>query len=163
MYWRQRSIKGGMEMGACRDGFEIRRGDSGYPRCVAELPQVPPVLYVRGDARRCLIFPRCPSSALAVHRLTVRLSANLRRESPSSRAYPLYRAVRADATRSLGWATLNAGGRHIVVLGTGADVVYPSTAKALVDRVIETGGRVISIEPWERPHRDGRFPSETAS
>lgn len=37
-------------MGACRDGFEIRRGDSGYPRCVAELPQVPPVLYVRGDA-----------------------------------------------------------------------------------------------------------------
>lgn len=123
-------------MGACRDGFEIRRGDSGYPRCVAELPQVPPVLYVRGDATVLDL----PSLSIVGSRRAspygsaiCELAAGIAVES----GIPVVSGGARGCDQVAGWATLNAGGRHIVVLGTGADVVYPSTAKALVDRVIE--------------------------
>ena len=144
-------------MGACRDGFEIRRGDSGYPRCVAELPQVPPVLYVRGDATVLDL----PSLSIVGSRRAspygsaiCELAAGIAVES----GIPVVSGGARGCDQVAGWATLNAGGRHIVVLGTGADVVYPSTAKALVDRVIETGGCVISIEPWGTPPQRWAFP-----
>lgn len=43
-----------------------------------------------------------------------------------------------------GWAAVNAGGKHVVVLGTGADVVYPRSSAGLITRTLDTGGAVVS-------------------
>ena len=115
-------------MGACRDGFEIRRGDSGYPRCVAELPQVPPVLYVRGDATVLDL----PSLSIVGSRRAspygsaiCELAAGIAVES----GIPVVSGGARGCDQVAGWATLNGWRQAHRVLGTGADVVYPSTAK----------------------------------
>jgi DNA processing protein len=48
-------------------------------------------------------------------------------------------------------AALSAHGKTVVVLGCGADVVYPSRAKPLFDEVLATGGALVSEAPWGSP------------
>ncbi|MCL2528851.1 MAG: DNA-processing protein DprA [Coriobacteriia bacterium] len=43
---------------------------------------------------------------------------------------------------------LDAGGNTIVVLGSGADVVYPLRARALLREVLDAGGTLLSEAPW---------------
>lgn len=43
---------------------------------------------------------------------------------------------------------LKAGGETVVVLGSGADVVYPLRAKTLFKEVLEHGGVLVSEAPW---------------
>jgi DNA processing protein len=51
---------------------------------------------------------------------------------------------------------LAVGGRTVVVLGCGADVVYPANGKDLFERVLATGGAIISEAPWgSHPSRWG--------
>ncbi len=55
-------------------------------------------------------------------------------------------------------AAVNAGGKHVVVLGTGADVVYPRSSAGLIARTLDTGGAVVSISPWGMGPRKFAFP-----
>jgi DNA processing protein len=48
-------------------------------------------------------------------------------------------------------ATLEVGGRAIVVLGCGADVVYPSRARDLFYKILAEGGVLLSEAPWGAP------------
>jgi len=43
---------------------------------------------------------------------------------------------------------LDGGGSTVVVLGSGADVVYPLRARLLLRDVLETGGTLLSEAPW---------------
>jgi DNA processing protein len=46
---------------------------------------------------------------------------------------------------------LEAGGRTLVVLGCGADVVYPSKAQDLFGQTLQQGGAIIAEAPWGSP------------
>jgi DNA processing protein len=46
---------------------------------------------------------------------------------------------------------LEVGGRTIVVLGCGADVVYPARARGLFEQVLAGGGALFSEAPWGAP------------
>jgi DNA processing protein len=46
---------------------------------------------------------------------------------------------------------LEVGGKTIVVLGCGADVIYPSRASELFEQVLQGGGLMISEAPWGSP------------
>jgi DNA processing protein len=46
---------------------------------------------------------------------------------------------------------LEIGGRTIVVLGCGADVVYPQKAQQLYSQVLNEGGALVSEAPWGAP------------
>ena len=46
---------------------------------------------------------------------------------------------------------LEGGGKTIVVLGCGADVVYPARAYSLFEEVLATGGAVVTEAPWGSP------------
>ena len=46
---------------------------------------------------------------------------------------------------------LEGGGQTIVVLGCGADVIYPTRAQALFNEVLTRGGAIVSEAPWGAP------------
>jgi DNA processing protein len=56
---------------------------------------------------------------------------------------------------------LEAGGRTIAVLGTGVDLAYPAAHRALFDRIVASGGALVSeyedgtpAAPWTFPKRN---------
>lgn len=139
------------------DAFEgrtdLRRGDENYPTRLMDLPAPPPVLHVRGDlnalkgpALAIIGSRRASPYGIAVAELAGRLAAESGITVVSGGA--------RGCDQAAGAAALRAGGRHVIVLGTGADVVYPPSAKPLVDRTLAVGGCLVSLEPWgARPHR----------
>lgn len=130
-----------------RERFELRRGQAGYPEGLGGVSCPPEVLRGFGD----------PSS-LSEPSLAV---VGARRATPYGLGCSALFAGRAAesgivivsggavgcdqaATRS----ALEQGGKTIIVLGSGADVVYPSNAADLLERVVDLGGAVVSERPW---------------
>lgn len=139
------------------DRFEIRLGERGYPGSVAELPDAPRVLYVRGapetlEDRSISIIGsrRATPYGLAVSELAARLAVESGITVVSGGA--------RGCDQAAGRAALDAGGRHVIVLGTGADVVYPASARRLVEDALDRGGCVVSLEPWGTPPQRWAFP-----
>ena len=118
--------------------YELHPGDALYPEIVLELSDVPQTLYVRGN-------PEVLSTP-AVSIIGAR------------KASPYGLAVAELAAKVAVEAGVNAGGKHVVVLGTGADVVYPRSSAGLITRTLDTGGAVVSISPWGMGPRKFAFP-----
>ena len=57
-----------------------------------------------------------------------------------------------------GWAAVNAGGKHVVVLGTGRRGLPGVPSAGLITRTLDTGGAVVSISPWGMGPRKFAFP-----
>lgn len=139
----------------------VTRDDPAYPRPLKDIPDPPVALYVRGrfDEK---------------DRFSVALVG-------SRHATPYGKSVTARLARELGAAgltivsggaigidtaahaaTLESGGRTVVVLGTGLDVDYPRENRRLFDQIVEQGaGALISEfpvrsapEPWHFPMRN---------
>lgn len=139
------------------DRFELRPGDALYPEQLLDLPHPPDPLYGRGDP-----------SALGAPSIAV---VGSRRPTPYGLAVAemaATAAVQAGITvvsggavgcdQAAGHAALDAGGTHIIVLGCGADEVYPKTSAGLIDRAIRAGGAVVSLERWGTGPRPYAFP-----
>lgn len=56
-------------------------------------------------------------------------------------------------------ATITAGGKTIAVLGSGADICTPAENASLYDKILESGGAVISENPLGMMPMKGSFPS----
>lgn len=137
--------------------YELKLGDPGYPSCVAELHDAPGTLYVRGNvgvlgapSLSIIGSRRATPYGIALSELSARIAAQ------SDVTVVSGGAIGCD--QAAGRAALKAGGKHVVVLGTGADVVYPSSARSLIDAVLDGGGAVVSIEPWGTAPRPWAFP-----
>ncbi|MDY2777457.1 MAG: DNA-processing protein DprA [Collinsella sp.] len=141
--------------------FDVRqtipRGEDGYPAMLADLDRPPERIFVLGDV-----------SVLAAPSISI---IGARRASPYGLAIADMAArVAAEAgivvtsggamgcDRAAGISALDAGGRHVIVMGTGADVVYPRSSRSLVERTLSQGGAVVSLEPWGSPPRRYAFP-----
>lgn len=133
--------------------YEIHPGDALYPPEVAELSDCPRTLYVRGDPT-ALTLPsisiigsrKASPYGLATCELTAKIAVE------AGLAVVSGGALGCDQTA--GWAALNNGGTHVVVLGTGADVAYPKASAGLIARALATGGAVVSLAPWGTgPHK----------
>lgn len=136
---------------------ELVLGGECYPSCVAELPDAPKRLYVRGDVSvlgapaLSIIGSRSATPyGLALTEMAARIAAE------SGIVVVSGGAKGCDSTA--GRAALKAGGKHVVVLGTGADVVYPASSRSLIDDTLERGGAVVSLEPWGTPPQRWAFP-----
>ena len=131
--------------------------DPGYPACLKQIYDPPPVLYVRGTledrdkmafaivgTRKCTEYGVMVSTRvardLAVHGVTV----------VSGLAYGVDRAAHEGA--------LAGGGRTIGVSACGLDVVYPVDHKGLFDSVAAQGAVVAEAPLGARPDR-WRFPA----
>ncbi|WP_019238546.1 MULTISPECIES: DNA-processing protein DprA [Enorma] len=137
--------------------WELVPGDALYPPALLDLLDPPERLYVRGDPE-----------ALAAPGLAI---VGTRRMTPYGAAVTELAARIAVASgltvisggalgcdQCAGWEALHQGGRHVIVLGCGADVVYPRTSAALIEQALATGGAVVSLVPWGCDPRPYLFP-----
>jgi DNA processing protein len=134
----------------------IPLNDQRYPRLLAELPDAPIALYVRGR-----------DSLLALPQLAMVGSRNptpAGRENATSFAAHLARcgltitsglAVGIDAASHQG--ALDAAGETVAVCGTGLDVAYPRSNNALAEAIAERGA-LVSEFPSGTPAIKSNFP-----
>lgn len=108
--------------------------------------------------RRCSRRRRSRLSVRARRLPTVLPSRSLQPRLPWKRGLTVVSGGAVGCDQASGWAAVNAGGRHVLVLGTGADVVYPRSSAGLIARTLDTGGAVVSISPWGMGPRKFAFP-----
>lgn len=129
----------------------IPRPDPRYPARLREIPDAPPVLYLKGSwepeddwsvavvgTRRATTYGREATSELvgsiAPHRVTV--------------VSGLARGIDTIAHHT----SLDAGGRTVAVLANGLDEMYPPENRGLADRTIEQGALISDYPLGTKPH-----------
>ncbi|MDP2695760.1 MAG: DNA-processing protein DprA [bacterium] len=124
----------------------ITLADDNYPVLLKEIFSPPPVLYYKG------VIPENNHLALAVVG-TRRTSVYGRHVTPQLIKPVVENGVIIVSGLALGIDTvahqscLDAGGHTIAVLGCGLDRIYPSTNYKLAEKIIATGGCLISEYP----------------
>lgn len=133
-----------------------RPGDGLYPERLAQLPDRPEELRVRGDlspARRRVAIVGSREADGYGEEMARELAAGLARAGVSVVSGG---ARGVDAAAHLG--ALDAGGHTVAVLGTGVDVVYPARHRDLYDRIVASGGALVSELPDGATARREHFP-----
>jgi len=133
-------------------GYFLTREDESYPGRLLEIYDPPAVLWVRGDAKLlerpgiAVVGTRHPTPyGVGMAEMLARDLANRRMTILSGMA----RGVDAAAHKG----ALDAGGKTVAVWGTGIDVVYPKENKKLAERIVASGGAIVSEYPL------GTFPA----
>jgi len=129
-----------------------------YPPLLREIYDPPPLLYFRGS------LPNPESPLVAV--------VGTRKPGPaaSAQAYDIAKDLgRAGLSVVSGLAlgidsmahrgNIDGGSPTIAVLGSGADMVYPSSNRVLARRILETGGALLSEYPPGSAPRKWSFPA----
>ncbi len=137
---------------------ELRIGDNAYPQRLDKLKNPPELLYVRGKmnlakAEPCVavVGTRNPTA----YGLTV--TADFCRDFCEAGFTIVTGGARGIDTAAAQTA-LKYGGKLILVLGCGVDVVYPPENEGLFSATVESGGAIISeLPPGTQPH-SGYFP-----
>ncbi len=131
-------------------------GDAAYPARLARIHDPPPVIWYRGDAS-CL-------TGLAVALVGARAASSYAREVAERFGEGLARrgaTVVSGMARGVDGAghrgALAGGGPTIAVLGSGADVVYPSEHRELAEAIARNGAVISELPPGARPIAD-HFP-----
>ena len=124
----------------------VTREDIEYPALLREIPDAPPLLYVRGrtelnDLRAVAIVGSRNCSAYG-SRMARRLGRELG-ETGVTVVSGFARGIDSFAHRG----AIDAGGRTVAVFGSGVDVVYPPENLELVDELLEAGGSILSANP----------------
>jgi len=130
--------------------------DADYPSLLREIPGAPAALFVDGDPtvlwtpQVAIVGSRSASEAgLATTRRFARALATAGFVITSGMADGIDGAAHS--------ATLDAQGRTIAVLGTGADLVYPRKHRALAARIAAQGALVSEFPPGT-PGKPEHFP-----
>lgn len=138
----------------------LRRRDDGYPSLLAQIPDPPSRLWLRGDAP----FDVLDRPAVAIvgaracsgyGRSVARLLATETAAAGAVVVSGMARGVDGEAHRG----ALAAGGTTIAVLGCGIDRDYPAAHAELAAAIVAAGGLVVSeYEPGVEP-APWRFPA----
>ena len=135
--------------------------DELYPRLLAEIPSLPPLLYYRGQVEPeenlgskpmiGIVGTRNPSEY--GKRWTKKLTQAL-----VSHGFGIVSGMAAGIDTVAHHACLEAGGRTIAVLGTGVEQIYPFSNRHLHQRLTESGLIVSEYPAQTQPDR-GHFPA----
>ena len=116
--------------------------DADYPRLLLETPDLPAVLYYRGNVEPlenqglisaiAIVGTRSPSDY--GRRWTRKLSATL-----AEAGFLVVSGLAAGIDTEAHESCLQAGGRTIAVMGTGLDVIYPAANRGLAERIANQG------------------------
>jgi DNA processing protein len=134
----------------------IARGDADYPPSLLDLPQPPATIWRIGDLdvlhRPVVAIVGTRQATMYGERVTRELSGALARAG----ACVLSGMARGiDGVAHV--AALDAGGKTAAVLGTGVDVAYPPSHRALHARIASSGLLLSELPPGAHSH-GGSFP-----
>lgn len=130
--------------------------DPSYPWRLKEIPDPPPLLYVRGSLTsedECSIAVVGTRRASAYGRQVAEEIVTELARNKITIISGLAKGIDAIAHRS----ALEAGGRTIAVFGCGLDIVYPSDHVTLARQIMEQGAIISELPLGTRPKADN-FP-----
>jgi DNA processing protein len=124
--------------------------DAEYPGNLREIPDPPPVLFVRGriepeDERAIAVIGSRKASAYGVS-VCGRLVRAL-----VDHGFSIVSGMAKGVDAAAHWAALDCDGRTLAVLGTGVDVVYPKANKQVFERVLDRGALLSEFLPGTEP------------
>lgn len=134
----------------------VTLADESYPRLLLEIPDPPPLLYVKGNVR----FLNRPALAVVGSRnatpqgvATTESLARALSEAGLTIVSGLALGIDAAAHRG----GLAGAGRSVAVVGTGLDMVYPARNRALA-HALAAEGALVSELPLGTPALGANFP-----
>jgi DNA processing protein len=133
-------------------GSFLTRDDSTYPERLLEIYDPPAVLWIRGNPS---LLARPGIAVVGTRQPTpygVGMAEMLSRDL-ANRGLTILSGMARGIDTSAHVGALNAGGKTVAIWGTGIDVVYPKENKKLAERIVESGGAIVSEYPL------GTFPA----
>ncbi|MDR3136402.1 MAG: DNA-processing protein DprA [Coriobacteriales bacterium] len=126
---------------------ELWIGSNQYPAGLRHLAEPPKKLYILGDAQ---LLGSAQIAIVGARRPTPYGLSCARRFAMRAADWGIVvvsgGALGCDQAAHRG--ALEAGGKTIVVLGCGADHVYPPRAGTLFEKIVQSGGAIVSEVPW---------------
>ncbi|HYB43124.1 MAG TPA: DNA-processing protein DprA [Candidatus Methylomirabilis sp.] len=128
----------------------VERSDREYPALLREIADAPDALYVRGALleRDALAIAVVGSRQATSYGTGV--AEELGREL-AARGVTIVSGLARGIDSAAHRGALRAGGRTIAVLGSGADVIYPSEHRPLAAEIEASGALVSQFAPGTRP------------
>ncbi|ERN41524.1 DNA protecting protein DprA [Rubidibacter lacunae KORDI 51-2] len=133
--------------------------DPGYPSLLLETPSPPPVLHYRG--RPEILDDPKPFVAIVGTRYPTAYGRRWTRTMSTAlaaRGFTIVSGLAAGIDAEAHRGCLDVGGKTISVLGTGVDVIYPASNRALYAD-IERQGLILSEYPDGTQPERGNFPA----
>lgn len=141
---------------AADDRHVLTLHDPAYPPLLKEIPDPPPVLFVRGDpellAERQLAIVGSRNPTAAGQRNAADFAQRL---AECGLVITSGLAVGIDAAAHRG--ALTAGGATLAVTGSGLDRIYPARHQSLADEIVAQGALIAEFPPGTPP-RPENFP-----
>ncbi|HMH83225.1 MAG TPA: DNA-processing protein DprA [Gemmatimonadales bacterium] len=163
-----RAAASAIRAGSMRAGHDILAGlephgaavllpdDPAFPPLLAEIPDPPALLYVRGDLR-LLAGPAAGIVGSRDHSPYGADAARLLAAGVARAGVVVVSGMARGIDAVAHAAALDAGGGTVGILGNGFGVIYPVANRALYQRMATAGCLVTELPPGERPHA-GAFP-----
>lgn len=136
----------------------LTRSDDRYPASLNDVSDAPPVLYVKG----CMdLTAEKPLGIVGTRRPTYdgRKAAGEFAGALTEHGVTVVSGLARGIDTCAHTACLDAGGHTIAVLGNGLASVYPPENEALSERILESGGSIVSELPPGEPPSRWSFPA----
>ncbi|MFZ6676069.1 DNA-processing protein DprA [Undibacterium sp. Xuan67W] len=130
--------------------------DANYPRALLDIPDPPVLIYVKGrlallDAPTIAVVGSRNATAQGIR------NAEQFSEALSKAGLTISSGMAAGIDAAAHHGALRGAGSTVAVIGTGADIVYPSRNRALA-HLIADGGCIVSEYPLGMPAIASNFP-----
>ncbi len=147
-----------MQGGIFSDIVTVTPADTAYPPLLQETKDKPKQLFVRGSITA---LTRPAISVIGSRRLSpygARALAEI--VPPLAARLVIVSGLALGADGAAHSAALSSGGITVAVLGSGVDdaSIYPASHRGLAQRILESGGALISEYPPRSPAYPGTFP-----
>ena len=124
----------------------IMRGGEGYPERLAYTAKPPHLLFCVGKPDLCDPLPVAIVGTRRPDGYGLRHSRRLARELAEKGAC-IVSGLALGVDAAAHWGALDANGRTIAVLGAALDRLYPPQNRVLMEKILESGGSVVSEYP----------------
>ncbi|HIK45803.1 MAG TPA: DNA-protecting protein DprA [Leptolyngbyaceae cyanobacterium M65_K2018_010] len=134
--------------------------DPDYPALLYEITDPPPLLYYRGRTELATALQTMPAVAIVGTRAPSEYGQRWTRrivQQLAAHDVIVVSGLARGIDRQAHSQTLDSGGFTIAVLGTGVDLVYPWSNRALQERIAQEG-LLLSEHPHGTPPDRGHFP-----
>lgn len=152
----QLDLEGELKKIARVGAYVLTWADPGYPARLRQIPNPPPLLYVKGELSQADYW----AVAVVGTRRATNYGRQVTRELVASLARShvtvvsgLARGIDTEAHQ----AALDAGGRTIAVMGCGIDQIYPPEHRRLAEAIVANGA-LITEYPLGTPPEATNFP-----